>query len=242
MSHRTAQLRIGTSGYQYDHWRGVFYPEDIPREQWFDHYAGEFDCVEINNTFYHLPAASTFDRWREAAAAGFTFVLKYSRYGTHMKKLKDPHGHLKPFLQRARRLAEHLGPILVQLPPHWRADVGRLEAFLEAADSDRRWAVEFRDPSWLNDAVFDVLRQHQAALCIHDLLDDHPREVTADWTYLRFHGAGNGGGYPHQRLSAWAPWIEDQLAAGREVFAFFNNDAQGHAIEDARRLIRYTTG
>lgn len=116
---------IGTSGYQYDHWEGPFYPKGLPKKQWFAHYAGIFDTVEINNTFYNLPSEKTFRSWRGAAPRGFLFVLKFSRYGTHMKKLKDPADSIGAFLDRARLLEDRLGPILVQLPPNWRADPER---------------------------------------------------------------------------------------------------------------------
>jgi uncharacterized protein YecE (DUF72 family) len=239
-------FRIGTSGYQYNHWRGVLYPDDVPKKRWFEVYADTFNTVEINNTFYHLPKAETFDDWRRRAPDGFLYVLKYSRYGTHMKRLKDPggpDGHVATFLERADRLGPLLGPILVQLPPHWNADPARLDAFLAAAPADHRWAVEFRDPSWFCEAVWEVLRRHNAALVVHDMLQDHPREVTADWVYLRFHGTAEampyGGNYSPQALSGAARRIRRHLGEGRDVFAFFNNDAEGHAVRDALALRRY---
>lgn len=235
----TAEFRVGASGWQYDHWVGVLYEPDLPRNDWFARYAEVFDTVEVNNTFYHLPTAKTFDAWAEQAPDGFCYTLKFSRYGSHLKKLTDPAETVGTFLERAARLGAHLGAILVQLPPHWHADVPRLEAFLDAAGDRQRWAVEFRDPDWLQDAVFDCLREHNAALCVHDLIEDHPRVVTADWVYLRFHGADHGGGYPHQALSAAARRIEKHLAAGRDVHAYFNNDAEGHAIHNAQSLRRY---
>ncbi len=242
MAGRQATFRVGTSGWQYDHWSGPFYPEDLPRDEWFDHYAAHFDTVEINNTFYHLPKASTFDSWRAAAPDGFTYVLKFSRYGTHVKHLKGPADTIGLFLERAERLGDRLGPILVQLRPNWHANPERLDAFLDAAPKRRRWAVEFRDPTWLCDEIFEVLRRHGAALCIHDLIPDHPRVVTADWVYLRFHGAGDGGDYPHQALSGAARRVEGHLCEGRDVFAFFNNDAHGYAVANAADLRRYVLG
>ena len=246
MAATTGTFRVGTSGYQYDHWQDVLYPEDVPKKRWFETYTETFDTVEINNTFYNLPKAETFDRWRERAPDGFLYVLKYSRYGTHMKRLKDPggpEGHVARFLERADRLGGLLGPVLVQLPPNWNADPERLDAFLDVAPDDHRWAVEFRDPDWFRDAVWEVLHRHDAALVIHDMLDDHPREVTADWVYLRFHGTADGmpygGNYSPQALSGAARRVQKHLAAGRDVFAFFNNDAEGHAVRDARNLRRY---
>jgi uncharacterized protein YecE (DUF72 family) len=236
------QLRIGTSGYQYDHWKGTFYPRDLRRDAWFAHYAERYDTVEINNTFYHLPQARTFDAWREQAPPGFRYVLKFSRYGSHLKKLKDPAATIAAFLERAERLKSFLGPILVQLPPHWHADPGRLESFLDAAPCSRRWAIEFRDPSWLCAEVYAILREHRAALCIHDMIDDHPRLVTADWTYLRFHGPGPGGNYAAPALSGAARRIRRHLDGGRDVYAYFNNDRHGYAVRNAADLRRYVEG
>jgi uncharacterized protein YecE (DUF72 family) len=242
MTRKRGQLRVGTSGWQYDHWRGVFYPPALKKSEWFAHYAEHFSTVEINNTFYHLPKAETFEAWRRQAPPGFCYVLKFSRYGSHIKKLKDPDGSVGVFLDRAERLGGLLGPVLVQLPPGWSANVERLGAFLAAAPRRRRWAVEFRHPSWLCEEVYQVLRRHRAALCVHDLLPDHPREVTADWVYLRFHGPGPWGDYPHQALSASARRIRDHLAEGRDVFAYFNNDAHGYAVRNALALRRYVEG
>lgn len=230
---------MGTSGYHYEHWRGVFYPESLSSENWFDHYARSFDTVEINNTFYRLPAGDTFDVWRERAPHGFLYALKFSRYGSHLKHLKEPAAAIDNFLEAARRLEDGLGPVLVQLPPRWGADPGRLEGFLEAAPEDLRWAVEVRDPSWLCEAVYAVLRRAGAALCIHDLIEDHPRQITADWTYLRYHGDRYAGSYSHQKLTAEAERITGRLANGTDVFAYFNNDKGGHAVFNARDLRRY---
>ncbi len=178
MARRPGKLRIGTSGYQYDDWRGRFYPKTLPKSAWFAHYAEHFDAVEINATFYRLPEAATFERWRDAAPKGFCYALKFSRYGTHLKRLKDAADTIGLFIERARLLGPSLGPILVQLPPRWRVNVARLAAFLEAAPKQYRWAVEFRDPSWLCEDIYALLRKHRAALCIHDLIEQHPRVRT----------------------------------------------------------------
>jgi len=233
-----AVARIGTSGWQYDHWSGIFYPPGLPKERWFEHFVRHFDTVEVNNTFYHLPRAETFEKWREQAPEGFCFVLKFSRYGSHLKRLKDPESTIGLFLERAGRLGPHLGPILVQLPPHWHADPQRLDAFLRAAPREHRWAVEFRDRSWLCDEVFNVLRRHGAALCIHDMFGDHPRVVTAEWLYFRFHGARPSGDYTPRQLAVYARRIEEHLDRGLDVYAYFNNDAHGYALRNAMRLRR----
>jgi len=233
---------VGTSGYQYDHWRGVFYPDDLPKKRWLEHYVRHFDTVEINNTFYRLPEENTFDGWRAAATGDFCFALEFSRYGSHLKHLKDPEDSLGPFLERAGRLGSTLGPVLVQLPPHWSPDPARLESFLAATPRSRRFAVEVRDPRWLCESVLDVLRAHGAALCVHDLIEDHPREITTDWTYLRFHGERYAGSYTHQYLTAEAGRIRESLDAGLDVYAFFNNDLGGHAVANAHDLRRYVGG
>jgi uncharacterized protein YecE (DUF72 family) len=241
-SARRGELRIGTSGYEYRHWRGDFYPRKLPHRQWFEHYAERFDSVEINNTFYRLPAPEVFDGWRERAPPGFCFALKYSRYATHMKRLRDPEEALARFLEAAERLRGRLGPILVQLPPHWRADPERLDAFLRAAPRRHRFAVEMRDESWLCDEVYDVLRRRRAALVIHDLIERHPALLTADFSYLRFHGSGFSGSYSPQQLAAWARRIRRWLRQGRDVYAYFNNDRGGHAPRNAADLRRYVVG
>jgi uncharacterized protein YecE (DUF72 family) len=233
------QLRIGTSGYQYPHWRSVFYPERLPTREWLRYYSTRFDTVEINNTFYQLPSEKTFDTWRETAPEGFCFALKFSRYGSHVKRLKDPAPTIQRFLERAERLRLSLGPILVQLPPRWHVAPDRLEGFFSAAPPEHRWAIEFRDPSWLCEEVYAILRRHEAALCVHDLIERHPREITAPWMYLRFHGERYAGSYSHQALRAEAKRIRSHLRDGLDVFVYFNNDAEGYAPKNAEQLRRY---
>ena len=239
MARAAGRLRVGTSGYQYDHWRGLFYPSGLAKRRWFEYYASHFDSVEINNTFYQLPGEHTFDAWRAQAPEGFCFALKFSRYGSHLKRLKQPEDSIARFLGRAGRLGATLGPILVQLPPRWSPDLERLEAFLEAAPPERRFAVEFRDPRWLCEPVYGLLRRCGAALCVHDLIEGHPREITADWVYLRFHGERYAGSYSHQFLAAAAARIRRELARRLDVYAYFNNDLGGHAVRNALDLRRY---
>lgn len=234
-----SELRIGTSGYQYDHWRGRFYPPDLPKRLWFDRYARHFDTVEINHMFYHLPSAETFDHWRAQAPAGFRYALKFSRYGSHIKRLKDPEGPLGRFVELAGRLKSFLGPVLVQLPPDFKLDVERLDRFLEVAPRRIRWAVEFRHPSWLCQEVFALLEAHGAMLCVHDLIPDHPARVTGNAAYLRLHGQRYGGSYSPQHLAAQARRIRRWRAAGHDVWVYFNNDERGHAVANALALKRY---
>src|SRR5688572_19975955 len=170
-----ARVHVGTSGYQYDDWRGRFYPGDLPKTQWLPFYARHFATVEINNTFYNLPARHVFERWAERVPEGFCFAVKFSRFATHYKRLLEPRQPLELFLERAEPLGAKLGPLLVQLPPRWKADPARLEGFLEAAPRRHRWVIELRDPSWLVEPVYEVLARHGAALCVHDLVPNHPR-------------------------------------------------------------------
>lgn len=232
---------MGCSGWSYPDWRGVVYPADAPPRRWFGFYAQRFDTVEINNTFYRLPPPSTVDAWATQAPPGFCYALKVGQFGSHRMKLKDPAAWLARHLERVERLGPHLGPNLLQLPPHWKRNVERLEGFLAVAPSRIRWAVEVRERSWLHDDVFDVLARYNAALCIHDLLPDHPWLRTADWTYLRFHGAHAmsdpyHGRYTGRRLAPVARRLDAWLDEGADVYAYFNNDYEGFAVRDAEWL------
>lgn len=232
-------IRIGTSGWNYPHWKGAFYPDDLPAERRLAWYAERFDSVEINATFYRLPTTETLDAWRDAVPAGFRFAVKASRYITHMKKLKDPRESTARFFEAVERLGDRLGPILFQLPPNWHGNVERLEAFLEALPEGYRYAFEFRDPSWWDEPVFERLRDHGAAFCLFDLAGQAPpRRVTADLVYLRLHGPDEAyqGRYSDASLRAWAEVIQGWHEDGREVHCYFDNDAGAQAPIDARRL------
>lgn len=235
---RRGVIRVGTSGWNYRHWCGPFYPKDASPYDWFHHYAGVFDTVEINNTFYQLPETTTFDRWKKQAPQGFVYAVKASRYLTHMKKLKDAKEPLEHFLKRARRLESHLGPVLYQLPPRWRPDWKRLDAFCAALPKDNLHVLEFRERDWLQEKTYDILRTHGVCLCVHDLLKRHPRRITGPAVYVRFHGAGAkyGGSYSRRRLRAWADWMRDAAEDGHDVYAYFNNDARACAVRNARVL------
>ena len=238
---RTAQLRVGCAGWSYPDWRGVVYPPELPQRRWLDHYQGLFDTVELNTTFYRLPSPAAVESWAASAGANFVFAVKLGSFGTHRKKLRDTETWLPNHLARVELLGEHLGPNLVQLPPLWTRDTERLDEFLSAAPTTMRWAIEFRESSWLHDDVYEVLRRHGAALCVHDLLEGHPFELTTDWTYVRFHGPDAlcepyHGAYGRDRLDAWASRLGPVLDAGHDVFAYFNNDWSGNAVTDATLL------
>ena len=252
---------VGTSGWVYRHWaNGVFYPAGLPTSRWFAHYASVFDTVEINNTFYRLPSEAAFDRWREQAPPGFVYAVKANRYLTHFRRLADCAEPLERFLERALRLGSALGPILYQLPPRWKANPDRLEEFatlLAGMDQARglQHVFEFRDPRWFVEPVRDVLVRHRLSFCIYHLPEvPCPPWVTGPIVYLRFHGAGvrYGGRYSGEDLATWAGLVRDLGAgtkpgtgdaAGRPLYVYFNNDADGHAVANAlelRALLRAT--
>ena len=234
------QVRVGTSGWIYKHWKGVVYPANLPERQWLTHYSGLFDTVELNNSFYRLPSEETFRDWGRRAPTGFLFAVKASRYLTHMKKLKDPEEPLKLFLGHARGLGEHLGPILYQLPPGWHVDLGRLRYFLSILPADFTHVVEFRDPTWYTHAVRAALEERGVGFCIHDLRGiPTPDWVTGRVVYIRFHGPTGrayAGRYSLGQLRTWTSRIDEWRRAGQNVFAYFNNDDAGHAVTNAREL------
>ena len=231
-------IRIGCSGWQYRHWRGDFYPAELPQSAWLDHYARRFDTVEINNTFYRLPEAPTFAAWARRAPPGFVYAVKASRYLTHMKKLKDPAEPLKRFFTRARRLEHAFGPVLYQLPPRWPVNLDRLETFLKALPRTRRHAMEFRDRSWYSDPVFALLERYKVTLCLHDMSGSASGKlVIGPFVYVRFHGVQKySGRYDDKTLDGWADWLALRAREGRAIYAYFNNDTGGHAPRDAARL------
>jgi uncharacterized protein YecE (DUF72 family) len=235
------RAHVGCSGWLYRDWAGIVYPAGVRQRECFAYYATMFDTVELNTTFYRLPSVDTVEAWARQTPPGFTYALKLGAFGSHRMKLRDAASWLPNHIDRAERLGPALGPTLVQLPPRWRRNTERLDEFLTVAPKRLRWAVELREPSWLHDDTFEALRRHGAALCIHDLLPGHPWERTTDWTYVRFHGPvalerkywGRYGGRrlwrPADRLAGW-------LEEGSDVYAYFNNDYEGHAVHDARWL------
>ena len=239
MPRNCARARVGCSGWEYKHWKGEFYPDILPRHRWFRHYAGVFDTVEINNSFYRLPQTQTVRAWRLQAPADFLYAVKASRYLTHMRKLKDPAEPLALLFDRAHELGPHLGPVLYQLPPRWKVDYLRLEDFLCVLPRDARHTVEFRDASWYSDRTLDLLSRHNVALCLHDMAGSaSPRMAVGPFIYVRFHGASAkyAGSYSPAQLEDWAEWLDAQLVEGHDVYAYFNNDVGGHAPRNAVTL------
>jgi uncharacterized protein YecE (DUF72 family) len=235
-------IHIGTSGWSYRHWRGVFYPDDLPSVDWLAYYAARFGTVEVNTSFYRTPSPETFRRWRGAVPAGFTFAVKANRHITHRKRLKDAGESVVRELASVAPLGETLGPVLFQLPPALRRDMPRLAGLLDALPVRGRFAVEFRHESWDHPDVYLLLARHDVAVCLHDWRRrPWPLKTVATGTslvYARFHGALGDytGRYDRRTLRTWAGRCERWRAEGRDVFCFFNNDALGNAVRDALTL------
>src|SRR5262249_39518638 len=231
-------IRIGCSGWQYTHWRGDFYPAELAPGAWLDYYVRWFNTVEINNTFYRLPLASTFASWARRAPRGFVYAVKASRYLTHMKKLKDPRDPVRLFFTRAKRLGRAFGPVLYQLPPRWPVNVDRLETFLRGLPQARRHAIQFREPTWYCDEVFVLLERHKVSLCLHDMGgSESERRAIGPFVYVRFHGVQKyGGRYSDRTIEDWADWLGARACEGRPIYAYFNNDVGRHPPPHPLRL------
>lgn len=230
---------IGTSGWQYRDWRGTFYPEKEPLRTWLESFAARFATVESNNAFYRLPERRTFEAWRERTPDDFVMAVKASRYLTHIKRLADPAEPVERFLERVAGLGPKLGPVLIQLPPRFRADIGRLEATLDCFPRTVRVAVEFRHASWYSDEVRAILERRSVALCLADRRRPlTPLWRTAPWTYLRFHEglAAPRPCYGRTALETWARRLADGWAADEDCYVYFNNDPRGCAPRDAARF------
>ena len=240
------RARIGCSGWNYPHWREVVYPKGLPPARWLEHYATLFDTVEVNSTFYRLPKRDSVARWVEQTPDGFVFTVKASRYLTHVKRLTDLGSGIERFYERIEPLVRSpkLGPVLWQLPANFRRDGERLGAALEALPAGRH-CFEFRHESWFAPEVYELLRSHGAALVI----GDHPErpfqthELTADWTFIRFHYGrrGRNGNYSERELEEWARRIESWLREA-DVYAYFNNDWHGYAVRNGLWLKRRLAG
>lgn len=232
-------VHVGCSGWVYRHWKEIFYPVGLPQKRWFEHYATEFDTVEINASFYRLPLPSTFEGWRTKAPPGFRYAVKVNRFITHNKKLLDCEEPLEQFIALVRPLGRALGPLLYQLPPSLHRNDGRLAAFLERLPSDLEHVVEFRHASWYDEEVLSLLDRHGIGFVAHDLAGlISPNWVSGRTAYVRFHGTGGKywGRYSPEQMEGWAEWLLRQSEAGRSCWAYFNNDIHGHALEDARTL------
>ena len=233
-------IRLGTSGFLYEHWRDRFYPPPA-RGRELEYYAARFDTVELNVTFYRMPTSATFRSWASRVPVGFTFAVKASRYLTHVLRLKEPRDAVSYLMERATELGPHLGPILLQLPPDMPADLDRLSDALDAFPRSARVAVEPRHASWYTDDFRQLLTAHGAALCLADRRRPlMPAWRTADWSYLRFHGgrARPAPCYGEQALETWAGLVREHWGDRADGYAYFNNDHHGCALRDARLFAR----
>jgi uncharacterized protein YecE (DUF72 family) len=233
-------VRVGCSGWNYAHWRELVYPKGLPARRWLACYAELFDTVEVNNTFYRLPRRESVATWVAETPPGFLFAVKASRYLTHMKRLTDLGRGLERFYERIDPLVRSpkMGPVLWQLPENLHRDDDRLGSALAGLPAGRH-CFEFRHPSWFGEEVYALLREYGAALVI----GDHPErpfqtyELTADWTFIRFHygSRGRGGNYSERELEEWARQIEGWRECA-DVYAYFNNDWKGYAVVNALLL------
>jgi uncharacterized protein YecE (DUF72 family) len=243
------KIFIGTSGYIYSHWEGIFYPGGWPRSKKLEYYCQHFNTVELNNTFYRLPGEKAFEGWYKRAPKNFIFAVKVSRFITHVKKLVDCKEPWRIFLKRALILKEKLGPLLFQLPPFLKADPEKLRNFLNlitqtlchSTSRSLRFAFEFRNESWCNEEIYKILKEKNCAWVVVDS-PSWPKvyQVTADFVYVRMHGSKIlfGSKYTKKELDDLAQRIKKWKKQNLDVYVYFNNDAEGFAIENAKELIK----
>jgi uncharacterized protein YecE (DUF72 family) len=225
------QLFSGTSGYSYKEWKGPFYPEKLPAGEMLRYYAQRLRTVEINNTFYRMPAESVLWQWSEEVPAEFAFSLKAPQRISHHKRLREAESDIAEFLRRTAVLAGKLAQVLIQLPPQLRKDLPRLEAFLAQLPEHPRFAFEFRHPSWLDDSVYQALRSHNALLCIADTDEgETPLIATADRGYLRLRREH----YDDSELRTWAERIAAQPWS--HAFVYFKHEDAGLGAKFAQRF------
>ncbi|NOY39115.1 MAG: DUF72 domain-containing protein [Nitrospirae bacterium] len=235
-----AKVKIGCSGFMYNHWKGVFYPEGLPKKKWFQYYTGVFDTVELNVTFYRLPKQESFAGWYKKSPEGFSFSIKGSRYITHVKRLEGPEEALERFFNVALNLKDKLSVVLWQFPPGFGLDYRRLEKFLYLLRNYRvRHAFEFRHPDWIVPEVTGLLKEEGHAFCMADwpgFINELP--VTAEFVYIRRHGHGGryDSCYSASELRKDASRIDGYLKRGLDVYMYFNNDAFGYAPKNAVEL------
>jgi uncharacterized protein YecE (DUF72 family) len=235
---------IGTSGWHYDWWRERFYPLGLAKPKWLGFYAQHFTTVELNNSFYHLPSEKAFANWRDSSPEGFVFTVKVSRFITHIKKLRNAEEALDNFVSRAEVLGGKLGPLLYQLPPNMKRNDKVLADFLSLLPKDLEHVFEFRHESWLDDGIIQLLREYNAGFCIFDMPDfTTPLVATADFAYIRFHGSAGlySSCYSDEELLDWAGRISKLSQGLKEVYIYFNNDAEGFAVRNAHTLRQLLT-
>lgn len=240
---RKAKVYIGASGWSYKHWKGKFYPDEVKPKDYMGYYTKFFKTVELNSSFYRIPNKETFVSWKEKSPKDFIFSVKANRLITHLKKLKDVKETLDIFIENAEALEEKLGVILFQLPPGWKFDEERFSDFLNILPKHLRCTFEFRNPTWYNDKVLELLQKYNCAFCIYEL-NGHisPIEVTADFVYMRLHGPGGKyqGSYSDKTLASWADRIGHWRENKKDVFCYFDNDEAAYAAFNAQTLLEMT--
>lgn len=230
---------IGTSGWHYKHWQGLFYPEGLSKSKWLEFYANHFDTVEINNSFYRLPSEAVFAAWHDASPSNFTFAVKVSRFITHIKRLKDSGELVAKFIARAAILGEKLGPLLYQLPTNMHRDPDRLESFLAILPRGMRHVFEFRHESWFDERIYEILQRYNIAFCVFDMPSfTCPLVATADFAYIRFHGSVGlyWSCYTDEELASWAGKLVNLAQKLKAIYIYFNNDAEAFAVKNAVTL------
>jgi uncharacterized protein YecE (DUF72 family) len=239
-------ILIGTSGWSYRSWRGPFFPQDLPARSHLEYYAGQFPTAELNGVFYRTPTVEAVRGWAERTPDDFVFAWKASKFITHWKRLNDTSRNSIALLEsRLVLLGDKAGPVLFQLPPQFEKDRERLAAFLNLLHSGRRYAFEFRHPSWYEDDILDLLRDNGIALCISDHHDaPSPWLATADHVYVRGHGPQGRyrGRYSASTLETWSRWLRRMGKSGRAPYVYFDNDQKSAAPKDALRLIELISG
>lgn len=231
---------IGTSGWQHRHWRSLFYPDRLKVREWLAYYADRFDCVEVDSTFYRLPGREVIAGWRASVPSGFVFAVKAPRRITHFKKLKNCADELAELFGQLEAFESTLGPVVFQLPPRWRCNLHRLERFLGELPAGHRPVFEFRDPTWHNDEVYEMLASRSAAFGIFDAGGSSaPMIAHGDLIHVRLQGPGSAhtGAYRAPRLRNWVDRARGWSHASKDVFLVFDDDERDYAIKNATRTI-----
>jgi uncharacterized protein YecE (DUF72 family) len=231
-----ATLYAGTSGFAYPAWKPAFYPAKMPANQFLKHYAGRLNCVEINYTFRRLPSAATLKTWVEATPAGFVFAVKANMRITHILRLKNAEQATEAFLNAIDplRTSRRLGPILLQLPPQMKSDVGLLRAYLELLPKGMRYGFEFRHPSWLVEEVYDALRERNISVCVAESEKlEVPEVITADFVYYRLRKPD----YTEADIEAFAARSKELLATGRDLYVMFKHEETPEGALNAETLL-----
>jgi uncharacterized protein YecE (DUF72 family) len=236
---RSGKLYIGTSGWHYKHWKNKFYPAEIGDRDQLEYYSRQFNSVEINNTFYNLPLVTTFSQWKDKVPEGFLFAIKASRFITHMKKLNVGKAELNKLFNRIKKLGKKTGPVLFQLPPLWKLNIERFESFLKKLPDGYQYAFEFRNDSWYDENVYELLNKYKCAFCIYELAGHtSPKIVTGGIIYIRLHGPGDKyqGKYKISELKKWLRFVKEHWKSTTSIYIYFDNDQNAYAAENAKQM------